>query len=398
VRLREALGLPLIATLLLSACAARPAPAGTESRPLSPAPAERALWAEAEREAASLLERVRRYEDAGLDAYLASLVRRLTTDAARAAGGAPVRVGVLRDPTLNAFALPDGHVFVHTGLLAAVESEAQLALILGREIAHVTGRHALAAARDGRLIAPRHEGARPLGPTAAAILGTGARLAALAALSGHGERLERRADRVALTALQLAGWDSAEAIEVYGVLARRAVEGGAVESFLLGRPDWLLARHRLAGARLRPGAAAPTGPGEDGGLHAYRLVVALENAAEDIRVGRLPLAARQLSRVLQAAPGDVTAHVYAGEVHRLLAQQAGSREARQAAVAQAERHYGRALALDPTRADVHRQLGLLFYQERDTARASAELQQYLRLAPGAPDAGRVAEYVRVLQP
>lgn len=52
---------------------------------------------------------------------------------------------VLDDPSVNAFSAPGGYVFVTTGLLKAVENEAQLAGVLGHEIGHVTGKHALEA-------------------------------------------------------------------------------------------------------------------------------------------------------------------------------------------------------------------------------------------------------------
>lgn len=48
---------------------------------------------------------------------------------------------VIDDPTLNAFALPGGHIGVHSGLILAAESESELAAVLGHEIAHVTQRH-----------------------------------------------------------------------------------------------------------------------------------------------------------------------------------------------------------------------------------------------------------------
>jgi beta-barrel assembly-enhancing protease len=51
--------------------------------------------------------------------------------------------GVLKSDEFNAFAAPGGYVFVTTGLLKYVENEAQLAGVLGHEIAHVTGMHAL---------------------------------------------------------------------------------------------------------------------------------------------------------------------------------------------------------------------------------------------------------------
>ena len=48
---------------------------------------------------------------------------------------------VMRDHTLNAFALPGGFVGVHTGLISAAETESELASVLAHEIAHVTQRH-----------------------------------------------------------------------------------------------------------------------------------------------------------------------------------------------------------------------------------------------------------------
>lgn len=48
---------------------------------------------------------------------------------------------VIQEPVYNAFATPAGHIFVHSGLLEAMDSEEELAGILGHEIAHVIARH-----------------------------------------------------------------------------------------------------------------------------------------------------------------------------------------------------------------------------------------------------------------
>ena len=48
---------------------------------------------------------------------------------------------VIKEEVYNAFAIPAGHIFVHSGLLAAMESEDELAGILGHEMAHVVCRH-----------------------------------------------------------------------------------------------------------------------------------------------------------------------------------------------------------------------------------------------------------------
>ncbi len=54
------------------------------------------------------------------------------------------RFYVIDNPIPNAFAFPNGMVFVHTGILQLMENEAQLAAVLGHEIAHVTYEHASA--------------------------------------------------------------------------------------------------------------------------------------------------------------------------------------------------------------------------------------------------------------
>lgn len=59
----------------------------------------------------------------------------------------PWRFGVLESPNVNAFATPGGYVFVTHGLLAQLNSESELAGVLGHEIAHVVRQHHLAAIR-----------------------------------------------------------------------------------------------------------------------------------------------------------------------------------------------------------------------------------------------------------
>ena len=53
----------------------------------------------------------------------------------------PFTFQVIDDPTLNAFALPGGFIFVHTGLMDAAETEAEMASAMAHEIAHVAARH-----------------------------------------------------------------------------------------------------------------------------------------------------------------------------------------------------------------------------------------------------------------
>src|SRR5262249_4674836 len=79
------------------------------------------------------------YDDPGVAAYVDSVGRRVAK--ASELPDLPWRFTVLDDPVVNAFAMSGGYIYVTRGLLAHMQSEAQLAGVLGHEIGHVTARH-----------------------------------------------------------------------------------------------------------------------------------------------------------------------------------------------------------------------------------------------------------------
>jgi len=82
-----------------------------------------------------------RYPDDGLQQYVSEVGHQLASVSERPA--LPWSFTVVDDPTVNAFALPGGQIFVTRGILGHFNSEAELASVLGHEIGHVTGRHSV---------------------------------------------------------------------------------------------------------------------------------------------------------------------------------------------------------------------------------------------------------------
>ena len=80
-------------------------------------------------------------DDAALNEYVQRIGARMAQASERPE--LPWRFRVLDDPTPNAFALPGGFIYVTRGLLSLMNSEAELASVLGHEIAHVTARHSV---------------------------------------------------------------------------------------------------------------------------------------------------------------------------------------------------------------------------------------------------------------
>jgi len=79
--------------------------------------------------------------DPVLTDYVNRVGRRLAGSEEARASGFPFTFEVVADPSINAFALPGGPMFINTGLLKAVDSEAQLSGVMAHEMSHVILRH-----------------------------------------------------------------------------------------------------------------------------------------------------------------------------------------------------------------------------------------------------------------
>lgn len=82
------------------------------------------------------------YPSQRLQAYVDAVGEQVLQQSEASQSPYPFEFHVIDDPqTINAFALPGGQIFITTGLLEAMDSEAQLAGVLGHEIGHVVARH-----------------------------------------------------------------------------------------------------------------------------------------------------------------------------------------------------------------------------------------------------------------
>jgi len=231
---------------------------GYQGKPFRPEPDERQLWSDAEKEEEKLAKLGKSYDDPLLEEYLASVAAKLVPEDAQQAGAPAPRIAVFRDPTLNAFAMPNGKIYIHTGLLSRVENEAQLSMILGHELTHVTSRHALMFNRDAQnkqiwftalaiaaslgvaVAAGSQQGkgnyvtAEVLRTTSNIFLGLGLQLAFIASVNGFGRGLEREADREGMERMVKAGYDPREAPRVFALLKDDHGDGSKLENFFFG--------------------------------------------------------------------------------------------------------------------------------------------------------------------
>src|SRR5512139_1464133 len=136
--LLRALLLALPAVLaVLTGCAVNPA-TGKRQISLVSEGRERQMGQESD---PAILAEYGLYGDQAVQAYVDSIGQRLA--ATSHMPGLTWHFRVLDSPVVNAFALPGGYIYITRGILAYLNSEAELAAVVGHEIGHVTARHAV---------------------------------------------------------------------------------------------------------------------------------------------------------------------------------------------------------------------------------------------------------------
>ncbi len=374
-----------------------------------------------------------RHSDHELEAWVQKIGRRLApepTDFYQ-----DYRFYLLRDPSPNAFALPDGQIYIHTGLISRLRNEAQLATLLAHEINHVAGHHGVLSYRSqskkaaaGWVLVIAGSAAGGWGEVAGLAMQVGLQTS----VYGYSRDLEKEADMKAYDLLLRVDYDVREMPGLFEILGQDyeslnpriggkwsthpdlALRGQYTAELAANTPQETLAKLRLGDAgfrrRVRP--------------------VALETVIDYI-LADYPRTALELAEDLVAEdPDDAGGHVVTGHSYvalgarseysveaplsdkekkkqvkirsnftrdELQAQAEQSPEAKaiiEHNLAAAEAAYKVALQLDQNAAEAHAGLGEIYLRRglyRDSAR---ELLTYLKLRPDAPDRSIVMDDLR----
>lgn len=236
--------------LALGACATNPV-SGKRELALISEPQEIALGRNAAQQAAQTYGLVK---DPELQNYVSTLGRQLAANSERPQ--LPWSFAVVDDPTPNAFALPGGFIFVTRGLLALMNSEAELATVVGHEIGHVTARHSVNQMSKAQIA--------QLGLGVGMILSP--ELAQLGDLAGQGLQLlflkygrddERQSDELGFKYALAQGYDVGEMANTFRALQRSSELAGASRL-----PNWMASHpaepERIASVERRVAALPPT--------------------------------------------------------------------------------------------------------------------------------------------
>ena len=348
---------------------------------------EQILWHQAEEEQKKIDDSGLLYRNAELEIYLNKIAKKLIVNSI--SPDLSIKIKIVNDPNLNAFAFPNGVIYIHTGILARMDNEAQLAALLAHEITHSTHRHSLRVIRSIKdrpafIAAAQHtlekialiqEVARFLGATGA-----------MAAITGYTRDFETTADRVGLDLAVKANYDPREVLKLFEHMKREIEIEGIEEPFFFGtHPNvqqrientqkWLATEYQ----ENKPGIKNT----EIFQSKVRRLV--LDNAQLDLRLGRFYTAQRTVEKYLRWVANDAKAHYLLGEILR----QRDRQDDEQAAI----QSYEKAISLDPSYSAPHKAMGMIYYKKGERSRAQKFFRSCLLLSPDSPDNAYIQGYL-----
>lgn len=381
------------------------------------------------------------YHDAALDAYLNRVGMAVVAD--KELEHVEWKFRALRDPVPNAFALPNGSIYINTGLLALLDDENQLASVIAHEITHVSERHTYLRNRSLRkkmlainilnTIGTWNPIGGPAGLAINLIATISPFMLAISVL-GYSREQEKEADLEGLKAATTAGFVPEGMPNSFKAM-QRDIEGEQLNSFYSDHPK-LQERVNYTSSSIGADARKLSEDEAKTARNDYLAVMEVvdrHNVELAINEGRFRSAVFVSNKLVSLHPDSSENVFYLAESYRTLgprnaeltAHQLTSGAKKKAAKTRSKRTleeqdaellktpagqeawklnsekaetlFVRALELNRFNTNARRGLGMLYERLNRKEEAAAEYAKYLELAPNAIDTERVRRRLTVLR-
>ena len=310
-----------------------------------------------------------------------------------------VRIYVVEHPQFNASMAPNGVMILWTGMLLRTENEAQLAIVIGHEMAHYLKRHMLQVWRDmrnkmGALMFIQLAAAAAgqfAGVPAAGAIGPAAALITQGSISAFSRDKEREADQLGLEMVAKAGYDLREAPKIWQALIeeRDADKDSGPSIFFSTHPT---NEERIENLSILAETLSRGKEYSFLGRDRLRAVVTpmlRQLLYEEVHEREYARTEVLLNRLIRSGAGLGDLYFSLGELYRLRAEDGDADKAVAA--------YRKSVNANDTPTDLYRSLGLVLEKKGDTAGAREAFKKYLKATPEATDHEMVEWYISTLK-
>ncbi len=327
--------------------------------------------------------------DPELTAYVQSIGNRLAAVSDRQL---PYEFIILNDSVPNAWAMPGGKIAFNRGLLYELNSEAELAAVMGHELVHAAARHGAKGMERGILMqgAMIAVGMATQDNNYANLIVGGAQLGAQLATSKYGRDAEREADLYGMQYMKKAGYDPASAVTLQETFVRLSATKSS--SFI----DGLFASHPPSQIRVDANKVtlAQLGAGGDWGKEVYAQKTAnlksTQSAYKAYDEAVKALGEKDIAKATTLAKKAIAGEPREARFQELL----GDIEMMQKKPTEALAFYKKAIAMQPEYFKPHVQAGVALFNLGRKAEAEKYLATSNTLLPTAPShflLGKIAE-------
>jgi predicted Zn-dependent protease len=327
--------------------------------------------------------------DPELTAYVQSIGNKLAAVADRKL---PYEFTIINDSGPKAWAMPGGKIAFNRGLLYALNSEAELAAVMGHEMVHAAARHGAKGMERGMFMqgAMVAVGLATQDNNYANLIVGGAQLGAQLATSKYGRDAESEADLYGMRYMKKAGYDPAAAVTLQETFVRLSKDQKS--SFI----DGLFASHPPSMDRVNANKETllVLGAGGDWGKEIYAKKVAklkaTQGAYQAYDAAVKALSEKNIEKATKLVKEAIAGEPREARFQELLGDIALSQKKPAAALA----YYDKAINMQPNYFKPHVQAGIALFDLGRKAEAEKYLAQsnsLLATAPGHYLLGKIAE-------
>ena len=321
-------------------------------------------------------------------AYVSEVGKKLAAVADRPL---PYEFVVLNNSVPNAWALPGGKIAINRGLLTELQSEAELAAVLGHEIVHAAARHGAKAQERGTLLqvglAAAQIGAAvsDVDTNVAGLLIQGAGVGAQLVQQKYGRDQELESDQYGMKYMKLAGYDPWGAVTLQETFVRLSQQEGAKKQ---GWLEGLFASHPPSAERVEQNkrTAAELGRGGEMGTEKYaarmKSLRALEPAYDKYDEALAAARKKDFAGARSLAQDATKLLPKEGRFHELLGEISLAQKQPQDALP----YYQKAIDLNSDYFGSYLGAGVAQFQAGNHAKAEEWLSKSAQLLPTAPAA------------
>lgn len=325
------------------------------------------------------------YSDKRINEYATRLINELLPPHVKKEG-LKVSVTVLSDPALNAFALPNGRIYVNTGIIASCENEAQLATLLSHEATHIINRHALIQFRSiinkSAFFSSIQAPAAGFGGDLAAIF---AQLAILSSVYGYSQKLENEADKEGFAMVMANGYNIKETVKLFENLESFIKDEEIKQPFFFSTHPKVVARIKAYKELIEESLPQQNTRTEIMNNEYDKIVnpLILDDISFCLQEGMFKTGDKLVNKFLEKNPRSSLAYFYLGELFRQRQDHDKRQKQRDKTedFVNAIKAYDKAFHCDPPYIEALLAKANILQKQGETEKAKVAFKEYLTLNP-----------------